>query len=95
MTTPAALSFDAKPVRLRDYLPTIPDTHSICVFVGAMAHGCVCLARLSPPAALVAAWVLIELLDYCTVPTTLPTTSSTRRLPSRSTRSVRVSPAAR
>ncbi|KPV77429.1 uncharacterized protein RHOBADRAFT_47968 [Rhodotorula graminis WP1] len=33
------LSFDAKPVRLRDYLPTIPDTHSICVFVGAMAHG--------------------------------------------------------
>ena len=38
---PAALSFDAKPVRLRDYLPTIPDTHSICVFVGAMAHGCV------------------------------------------------------
>jgi hypothetical protein len=37
----AALSFDAKPVRLRDYLPTIPETHSICVFVGAMAHGCV------------------------------------------------------
>ncbi|GAA5955492.1 hypothetical protein JCM8115_006770 [Rhodotorula mucilaginosa] len=33
------LSFDAKPVRLRDYLPTIADTHSICVFVGAMAHG--------------------------------------------------------
>lgn len=26
-------------MRLRDYLPTIPDTHSICVFVGAMAHG--------------------------------------------------------
>ncbi|SCV70870.1 BQ2448_3632 [Microbotryum intermedium] len=33
------LSFDAKPVRLSHYLPTIPDTHSIVVFVGAMAHG--------------------------------------------------------
>ncbi len=34
-----ALSFDASPVRLNKYLPTIPDTHSIVVFVGAMAHG--------------------------------------------------------
>ncbi|SGY79397.1 BQ5605_C008g05121 [Microbotryum silenes-dioicae] len=33
------LSFDAKPVRLSQYLPTIPETHSIVVFVGAMAHG--------------------------------------------------------
>ncbi|CEQ40515.1 SPOSA6832_02136, partial [Sporobolomyces salmonicolor] len=33
------LSFDATPVKLTKYLPTIPDTHSICVFVGAMAHG--------------------------------------------------------
>ncbi|KAM0788928.1 18S rRNA pseudouridine methyltransferase, variant 2 [Microbotryomycetes sp. NB124-2] len=33
------LSFDSKPVRLREYLPTVPETHSICVFVGAMAHG--------------------------------------------------------
>ncbi|KAK4699080.1 rRNA small subunit pseudouridine methyltransferase Nep1, partial [Phenoliferia sp. Uapishka_3] len=33
------LSFDATPVRLNQYLPTIPDTHSIVVFVGAMAHG--------------------------------------------------------
>lgn len=33
------LSFDATPVRLSKYLPTIPDTHSIVVFVGAMAHG--------------------------------------------------------
>ncbi|KAM0746469.1 Nep1-domain-containing protein [Meredithblackwellia eburnea MCA 4105] len=33
------LSFDEKPVRLSSYLPTIPETHSIVVFVGAMAHG--------------------------------------------------------
>lgn len=33
------LSFDAKPVKLSKYLPTIPESHSICVFVGAMAHG--------------------------------------------------------
>ncbi|KAI5474646.1 nucleolar essential protein 1 [Pseudohyphozyma bogoriensis] len=33
------LSFDATPVRLAKYLPTIPETHSIVVFVGAMAHG--------------------------------------------------------
>ncbi|KAG9292247.1 hypothetical protein G9A89_023967 [Geosiphon pyriformis] len=33
------LSFDAKTVRLRDYLPTIPSDHSICVAIGAMAHG--------------------------------------------------------
>lgn len=38
-SAPSALSFDAKPVRLSKYLPTIPDTHSIVVFVGAMAHG--------------------------------------------------------
>lgn len=33
------LSFDAEPVRLGAYLPTIPPTHSVAVFVGAMAHG--------------------------------------------------------
>lgn len=34
-----ALSFDAEPVKLSKFLPTVPDTHSVCVFVGAMAHG--------------------------------------------------------
>ena len=36
---PAALSADARTVRLSDYLRTIPETHSIAVFVGAMARG--------------------------------------------------------
>jgi len=33
------LSGDAPTVRLSKYLPTIPPTHSIAVFVGAMARG--------------------------------------------------------
>ncbi|CAG8700966.1 5132_t:CDS:2 [Ambispora leptoticha] len=33
------LSYDAKTVRLRDYLPTIPSDYSICVAIGAMPHG--------------------------------------------------------
>ncbi|SNX87954.1 related to EMG1 - Protein required for ribosome biogenesis [Melanopsichium pennsylvanicum] len=33
------LSFDSPVQRLSNYLPTIPDNHSIAVFVGAMAHG--------------------------------------------------------
>ncbi|CAG8632889.1 2441_t:CDS:2 [Paraglomus occultum] len=33
------LSYDAPTVRLKDYLPTIPPDHSICVAIGAMAHG--------------------------------------------------------
>lgn len=33
------LSYDAKVTRLSQYLPTIPDDYSICVAVGAMAHG--------------------------------------------------------
>ncbi|KAF8306244.1 Nep1-domain-containing protein [Clavulina sp. PMI_390] len=33
------LSGDAKTVRLSQYLPTLPETHSIAVFVGAMARG--------------------------------------------------------
>ncbi|CAG8558793.1 17343_t:CDS:2 [Funneliformis caledonium] len=33
------LSYDAQPVRLSQYLPTLPSDHSICVVVGAMAHG--------------------------------------------------------
>jgi|SRR6185312_8588276 len=36
---PKALSYDAPTVRLQDYLPTIPPDHSICVAIGAMAHG--------------------------------------------------------
>jgi len=33
------LSGDSKTVRLSKYLPTLPQTHSIAVFVGAMARG--------------------------------------------------------
>lgn len=44
----SALSFDAEPVKLSKYLPTLPDTHSICVFVGAMAHGCAALSHFLP-----------------------------------------------
>lgn len=33
------LSFDSPVQRLSNYLPTIPENHSIAVFVGAMAHG--------------------------------------------------------
>ncbi|KAG8927023.1 18S rRNA pseudouridine methyltransferase [Tulasnella sp. 418] len=33
------LSGDAPTVRLSEYLPTLPQTHSIAVFVGAMARG--------------------------------------------------------
>ena len=36
---PVALSADAKTVRLSDHLRTIPETHSVAVFVGAMARG--------------------------------------------------------
>lgn len=35
----AALSGDAPTQRLSRYLPTLPTTHSIAVFVGAMARG--------------------------------------------------------
>jgi len=35
----AALSGDAPTVRLSKYLPTLPQTHSVAVFVGAMARG--------------------------------------------------------
>ncbi|RUS22298.1 Alpha/beta knot methyltransferase [Endogone sp. FLAS-F59071] len=34
-----AFSFDAPTIRLSEYLPTIPADHSICVSIGAMAHG--------------------------------------------------------
>ena len=33
------LSGDAQTVRLSSYLPRLPETHSIAVFVGAMARG--------------------------------------------------------
>lgn len=33
------LSGDAKTIRLSQYLPTLPETHSIAIFVGAMARG--------------------------------------------------------
>jgi rRNA small subunit pseudouridine methyltransferase Nep1 len=39
LTTLTALSGDAKTQRLSSYLPTLPQTHSIAVFVGAMARG--------------------------------------------------------
>lgn len=34
-----ALSGDAPTIRLSKYLPTLPETHSVAVFVGAMARG--------------------------------------------------------
>ena len=34
-----ALSGDSPTVRLSRYLPKLPDTHSIAVFIGAMARG--------------------------------------------------------
>ena len=34
-----ALSGDAPTTRLSRYLPALPETHSIAVFVGAMARG--------------------------------------------------------
>jgi rRNA small subunit pseudouridine methyltransferase Nep1 len=35
----SALSADAPTIRLSQFLPTLPETHSIAVFVGAMARG--------------------------------------------------------
>jgi len=34
-----ALSGDAETIRLSKYLPTLPTTHNVAVFVGAMARG--------------------------------------------------------
>jgi rRNA pseudouridine-1189 N-methylase Emg1 (Nep1/Mra1 family) len=34
-----ALSADAEPVKLSDYVTTLPETHSIAIFIGAMARG--------------------------------------------------------
>lgn len=34
-----AFSYDAPVVALREFLPTIPEDYSICVAIGAMAHG--------------------------------------------------------
>lgn len=39
MMRDAALSGDAPTMRLSRYLPTLPETHNIAVFVGAMARG--------------------------------------------------------
>ncbi|KAF7984380.1 hypothetical protein HWV62_15429 [Athelia sp. TMB] len=38
-TIKLTLSGDAPTIRLSKYLPTLPDTHSVAVFVGAMARG--------------------------------------------------------
>lgn len=37
--TLVALSADAPTIRLSQFLPTLPETHSVAVFVGAMARG--------------------------------------------------------
>ena len=34
-----ALSGDSPTIRLSKYLPTLPETHNVAVFVGAMARG--------------------------------------------------------
>jgi rRNA small subunit pseudouridine methyltransferase Nep1 len=39
LTSPLALSADVPTVRLSEYLPKLPETHSVAVFVGAMARG--------------------------------------------------------
>lgn len=41
-----ALSGDSPTQRLSTYLPTLPETHSIAVFVGAMARGYLLLSQL-------------------------------------------------
>ncbi|WVQ81789.1 hypothetical protein IAT38_003914 [Cryptococcus sp. DSM 104549] len=38
-TIKLTLSADAPTIRLSKYLPSLPETHSVCVFVGAMARG--------------------------------------------------------
>ncbi|ODN79517.1 hypothetical protein, variant [Cryptococcus amylolentus CBS 6039] len=38
-TIKLTLSADAPTIRLSKFLPTLPETHSVCVFVGAMARG--------------------------------------------------------
>ncbi|WVW78277.1 hypothetical protein I302_100230 [Kwoniella bestiolae CBS 10118] len=38
-TIKLTLSADAPTIRLSQFLPTLPETHSVCVFVGAMARG--------------------------------------------------------
>ena len=38
-TFKVTLSGDAPTIRLSEYLPRLPETHSIAVFVGAMARG--------------------------------------------------------
>ena len=38
-SAPPALSYDAETVRLSKFLPTLPETHNIAVFIGAMARG--------------------------------------------------------
>ena len=48
LNTRTALSFDAEPTKLSKYLPKIPDTHSVVVFVGAMAHGSVFIPSAVP-----------------------------------------------
>lgn len=45
-TIKLTLSGDVPTVRLSQFLPTLPETHSIAVFVGAMARGCVLLPTL-------------------------------------------------
>ncbi|BEI83898.1 hypothetical protein CcaverHIS002_0405020 [Cutaneotrichosporon cavernicola] len=38
-TIKLTLSGDAPTIRLSQFLPTLPESHSVCVFVGAMARG--------------------------------------------------------
>lgn len=37
--SPPALSADAEPVKLSSYVTTLPPTHSVAIFIGAMARG--------------------------------------------------------
>lgn len=68
LTFVIALSADAPTVRLSKYLQTLPESHSICVFVGAMARGSVFHDRYRHS-------VLIHIAER----TTLQTSLSTRR----------------
>lgn len=55
-TIKLTLSGDVPTVRLSQFLPTLPETHSIAVFVGAMARGSVLFLSPSPSRSVRLTW---------------------------------------
>lgn len=88
-TIKLTLSGDVPTVRLSQFLPTLPETHSIAVFVGAMARGSVLFLSPSPSRSIRLTWM--RPLGFSAERTTLRTEWWIRRSRSASTRSVRVS----